>query len=111
MKSALERTFETLWNRHFREIKLEREYLFAKEIGRKFRADFVHLENKVLIEIEGGIYSNGRHTRGNGFSNDCDKYNIATIFGWKVIRLTQHQLIDDYIILIGEWIRRGCVVT
>lgn len=109
--SALERTFETLWNRHFREIKLEREYSFAKDIGRRFRADFAHLEMRVLIEIEGGIWTQGRHTNPVGYSKDCDKYNLATLYGWKVIRLTQNQLNDDYIIMIGEWIRRGCVVT
>jgi very-short-patch-repair endonuclease len=37
---------------------LEREYRFHHE--RRWRADFAHVEARVLIEIEGGIWVNGR---------------------------------------------------
>ena len=38
----------------------------------------------VAIEIEGGIFLNGRHTRGRGFQEDLTKYNMATALGWRV---------------------------
>jgi len=59
---------------------------------RKHRIDFAHLPSKVAIEIEGGIWSGGRHTRGEGFEEDCYKYNRLTMEGWAVIRLTSSML-------------------
>ena len=38
------------------------------------------------VEIEGGTWSRGRHTRGSGFAEDCRKYNAAAAMGWRVFR-------------------------
>lgn len=54
---------------------------------RKWRADFAHIESRTLIEIEGGIYVNGRHNRAAGFNADLEKYLEAALLGWRVIRL------------------------
>jgi len=54
---------------------------------RKWRFDFAHLESKTAIEIEGGVWSGGRHTRGAGYAKDAEKYNEANFDGWAVIRL------------------------
>lgn len=69
--------------------KVDSEVLFAK--GRKFRFDFAITDRKIAIEIEGGIYTNGRHTRGSGFSKDMEKYNLAIENGWVVLRYTPSQ--------------------
>jgi hypothetical protein len=45
------------------------------------------LESKTAIEIEGGVWSGGRHTRGGGYIKDAEKYNEAAFAGWAVIRL------------------------
>jgi len=42
----------------------------------------------VAWEIEGGVYSGGRHTRGKGYEEDCRKYSEAAVLGWRVIRTT-----------------------
>lgn len=62
------------------------EYQFAKP--RKFRADFYLPEYKILIEIEGGLYMKSRHTSPKGYHNDCEKYNLAALLGYKVLRFT-----------------------
>ena len=42
----------------------------------------------LLVEIEGGIYAGGRHTRGKGFENDCEKYNVAVLMGYSLLRFS-----------------------
>lgn len=63
-----------------------REYRF--DTKRRWRADFAWPEQRVLVEVEGGHWTGGRHTRGSGFDKDCEKYNEAALFGWKLIRVT-----------------------
>jgi very-short-patch-repair endonuclease len=62
-----------------------REFKFHPE--RKWRLDFAWTESKVALEIEGGTWINGRHTRGSGFEKDCEKYGHAALLGWRVIRV------------------------
>ena len=76
---------------HIRAHKLPepvREYPFAKAIGRRWRFDFAWPDLRVAAEVEGGIYSGGRHTRGKGFERDAEKYNQATVMGWDVVRFS-----------------------
>jgi very-short-patch-repair endonuclease len=67
-------------------IEVQREYRFL--LGRKFRFDFAIPDAKLAIEIEGGIWTGGRHTRGAGYEKDLEKYNLAAMLGWKVLRFT-----------------------
>lgn len=62
----------------------EREFRFAPP--RRWRADFAWPTLRVLVEIEGGIWTGGRHTRGSGFEADMAKYNAAALAGWTVLR-------------------------
>lgn len=62
------------------------EYQFYP--GRKWRFDWAWPDHGLAIEIEGGIWTKGRHTRGKGFLNDIEKYNRAAVGGWRVLRCT-----------------------
>ncbi len=89
--SRLEETFAL----HCRASSLpafEREFVFARP--RRFRADFAWPERMVLVEIEGGVWSGGRHTRGAGFTRDCEKQNLAALLGYRVFRFTGDQVRD-----------------
>jgi very-short-patch-repair endonuclease len=67
----------------------ERQVRFArKEVKRNWSADFAYPALRILIEVEGGVYSNGRHVRGAGYTEDCRKYNWASMLGWTLIRVT-----------------------
>lgn len=55
---------------------------------RRWRFDWAWPDQKVALEIEGGVYARGRHTRGKGYENDCRKYNAALLQGWRVLRAT-----------------------
>ncbi len=68
-----------------------REYQFCK--GRRWRFDFAFPEQMVAIEVEGGTWNGGRHTRGSGYEKDLEKYNAATALGWKVYRYTTAMVI------------------
>lgn len=59
---------------------------------RRFRFDFAWMNEKLAVEIEGGIWIQGRHTRGVGYKSDMEKYNIATSEGWRVLRFTTDQI-------------------
>jgi len=64
----------------------EREYRFHP--SRKWRFDLAWVAPRVACEIEGGIWSGGRHIRGKGFENDAKKYNAAVLLGWRVLRFS-----------------------
>ncbi len=68
----------------------EAEYQFHPK--RRWRFDHAWVEYKIALEIDGGAWSNGRHTRGKGFLGDMEKLNEAVISGWRVLRCTpQHK--------------------
>lgn len=75
----------------------ETEYKFCPD--RKWRFDYAYPKLMIAIEQEGGAWSRGRHTRGRGFINDLEKYNRATVMGWRILRYTPDQMtgnaIDD----------------
>jgi len=59
---------------------------------RRWRFDFAWLPDKVAVEVEGGSWINGRHSRGKGFAADCEKYNCAQVQGWLVLRVTDQHI-------------------
>jgi very-short-patch-repair endonuclease len=66
------------------------EYKFHPK--RRWRIDYAWIDNKIAIEVEGGSWVRGRHTRGTGFIKDMEKYNNMTIYGWRLIRVTPQTL-------------------
>jgi len=68
------------------------EHTFLK--GRRFRFDFAWPQHMIAVEIEGGTWTQGRHVTGTGFAKDCEKYNLATLSGWRVYRFTT-QMVED----------------
>jgi hypothetical protein len=60
--------------------------------SRKWRFDFAWPDKMVACEVEGGTYMGGRHQTADGFQKDCEKYNEATLLGWKIIRVTADQI-------------------
>jgi hypothetical protein len=59
---------------------------------RRWRFDFAWPEQKVAVEVEGGAWIRGRHTRGAGFVGDMSKYNSAALLGWRVFRVEPKNL-------------------
>lgn len=95
------------------------EYMFAAQMGRRWRFDRAFLDYRVAVEIEGGVFGRvilgadgkryrlgGRHNSGADLAKDAEKYNEAQIQGWMVIRVTTTQIRDKEAI---EPIRRALI--
>lgn len=66
------------------------EYQFHP--GRRWRFDYAWPLHKLALEVEGGIWTEGRHTRGAGALADLEKYSEAAILGWRIIYATPGDL-------------------
>lgn len=66
------------------------EHRFSPD--RKWRFDWAWPALGVALEIEGAVWTHGRHTRGAGFLADIEKYNAAALRGWAVYRCTPDTL-------------------
>ena len=62
---------------------------FEREVmaipGRKFRFDFCWREARLLVEINGGTFTQGGHSTGLGIRRDYEKSNLAVLAGWRVL--------------------------
>lgn len=83
---------------------LEREWMFARERGRKWRFDFAWPDLKVGVEFDGGgrkamMQMNPRTRRlqpvavgRHGSAADYEKLNAAAELGWRVLRFNPEML-------------------
>jgi len=74
------------------DLKVEcvKEYRFHPK--RLWRFDYAIPAHKIALEVEGGVWTGGRHVRAQGFLGDMEKYNTATLMGWRVFRTTPEEL-------------------
>ena len=86
--------FGVWWHGQADAPPLVAEHRFAAP-ARQWRFDFAHLPSRVAIELDGGTWAGGRHTRGAGFERDCEKLNTAAQLGWRIFRLTPQMLEAD----------------
>lgn len=72
-------------------------YVFVPEYRfhpiRRWRFDYANVETKTAIEIEGGVYSRGRHVRPIGYIKDMEKYNSAVENEWVVLRYQTNEVL------------------
>ncbi|MDR0658840.1 MAG: endonuclease domain-containing protein [Mediterranea sp.] len=55
---------------------------------RKWRFDYCIKSLKIAIEVDGGVWINGRHNRASGYLKDLEKFNAAASMGWVVLKFT-----------------------
>jgi hypothetical protein len=63
-----------------------RELVFAPP--RRWRFDLAWPEHKLALEIQGGVWVQGRHARGAGITADAEKLSRAAVLGWRVLVVT-----------------------
>jgi very-short-patch-repair endonuclease len=94
----------TLFEAHLAELGLYYVVEARFHFSRKWRFDFL-LDERVAVEIEGAIWSRGRHTRGKGFQADLDKYNAATMAGYRVLRFSTDDVLKGRAkAFLKEWL-------
>ena len=80
------------------------EFEFKFHPVRKWRADYAFPSAKLLMEVEGGFFSGGRHSRGGGAVKDMEKYNMAEIMGYHILRFIPSQVEKlEALGSIGAW--------
>jgi len=52
---------------------------------RRWRFDLAWPEHKLALEVQGGIFTNGRHTRGAALLKEWEKLNTAAEMGWRIV--------------------------
>lgn len=62
------------------------EYVFAPP--RRWRFDLAWPDQRVAIEVQGGLFTRGRHTRGAALLKEHAKLNAAASGGWRVLYCT-----------------------
>jgi len=87
---------------HLRSSGIEYEQQFRHTTDRRWRWDF--RVGDLLVDIQGGIWAQGKHTRGAGYQNDCDKANDAVLSGWRVLRVTSDDVFKGRAL---EWIEQA----
>lgn len=58
---------------------------------RMWRFDYAIPSHRIAIEIDGGVWIEGRHNRPKGYIADLDKFNNAAALGWRVLKFTPQQ--------------------
>lgn len=71
---------------------------------RRWRFDLAWIDAQVAVEIDGGGFVNGRHSRGLGIEKDAEKYAEALLLGWRVFRTTPRQVKTGVTV---DWIARA----
>jgi hypothetical protein len=60
--------------------------------GRKWRFDFAFPAQRVAVEVQGGIFMGGRHTRGAALLKEYEKWRAAAMLGWRILPCIPQQI-------------------
>lgn len=73
-------------------VKITPEYKFHPD--RRWRFDYAIVDERIAIEIEGGLWLQGRHNRPLSMIKDFEKYNNAAMLGWRILKYTPQQIVN-----------------
>ena len=83
---------EELLALHLAELGVAFTRQCAYAVGRKMRADFGLPAERILIEVQGGVYTRQAHSSISGILADNERLNLATINNWRMMRFTPDQI-------------------
>lgn len=68
------------------------ELVFAPP--RRWRFDLAWVQAQVAVEVQGGLFTQGRHVRGPALQREFEKLNTAQLAGWIVLLILPGQITD-----------------
>ena len=74
-------------------LVIESQVKFLKD--RRFIGDLVIRSARMVVELDGGVFTNGRHTRGKGYTLDRERDLAAAEAAWITVRLTTGQITEE----------------
>ncbi len=74
---------------------------------RKWRLDHCWPDRKLAVEVQGGIFSQGRHVRGAAMLKEFEKLNTAAAMGWRFLYFTPSQIADGSAMSVIESALKG----
>jgi hypothetical protein len=81
-----------------------RQYRWALELQRNFCADFAYPVQRVLVEVQGGIWrpGGGAHSGGAAIERDIEKAQYAARLGWAWVPVTQKDISSGHALLVVQ---------
>ena len=71
---------------------------------RRWRWDWAWPDRRIALEVNGGIWTRGKHSRGAGQLRDFEKWSEGAAQGWRVIHVTPAQI---HAPATWDWLRRA----
>ena len=84
---------------YFKTVKLPApvfEYKF--HATRKWRIDIAWPDNRLAVEVQGGIFVQGRHSRGAAMLKEWEKLNTLAGMGWRVLFCQPQDVCTDGVV-------------
>lgn len=69
---------------------------------RRWRFDWAWPDHGLALEVQGGLFVNGRHSRGASLLREHEKLNAAAAKGYRVLFVTPQQIASGAAIPIVE---------
>ena len=85
-KSVAPDLFLKMLQANFKGFEIGKEFKFHHT--RKWRFDYAFPFLMIAVEVDGGVWTGGRHINPAGYVNDMEKLNTAASMGWLVLRIT-----------------------
>jgi very-short-patch-repair endonuclease len=80
----------------------DRQFRICPE--RRFLADFYFAKQRLVVEVDGGGWTNGRHSRGYGIERDAEKSALIAAMPARLMRVTPKQINNGSAL---EWILKA----
>lgn len=72
---------------------------------REFRLDLAWREQRIGLECQGGIFTQGAHSRGAGIERDIEKLNLCVAAGWRLFYTTPRKLPEVIMLIANTFLR------
>ena len=96
--STAETALATLLSKH--NLIATRQFKYVP--GRKFEADFCFVEQRLIVEVDGGIYGRRAHGSISGIIADMKRTNYAAMQGFRVMRYQPSEITKEPARVIAE---------